>query len=326
MRYLFSNCLGVFAFDEDFNIVERTDISEADADSVSKGQWIDAEKKHAQGQSKELFFIGFKESKIEGIKITQDSVKLTKALDCFRKKEFLHPIYEKNLVRTKKRIRDSVKEDLLLMQAISNVEELDKAANIMSKRLREWYELYNPEYSRSVADHHVFVKNVIANTKEDLLKKIGLEKDKCMGADFSEEDYKPIKELAKKIESVFALRDEQVQYIENLTEKYCPNVKKEAGALIAAKLISLAGSFKKLAELPSSTVQLLGAEKALFRHMRTGAKPPKYGVIMQHPSISNAERMDKGKAARHLSQKITMAARIDYFRKNENIDIVEIKE
>ncbi|MDP2749817.1 MAG: hypothetical protein Q8O89_03220 [Nanoarchaeota archaeon] len=320
--YVFSNCLGVFVFDESFKVVDKTDISPKDFDAISKSKWIETEKnfleKLAKQKDSKIFFAGFKSEKIENVEITYESDKLTNILKHFKSREFFTKFYDVNLLQTKLKVKESVKEDLLLIQSIHNIEELDKAANILSKRLREWYELYNPEFSRSIADHRLFVRNVIANTKEDLLKKINLPKEKSMGADLANDDYAPIKSLATEIETLFTLRDTQVVYVEQLTEKYCPNLKIEAGALIAAKLISLAGSFKKLAQLPSSTIQLLGAEKALFRHMKTGAKPPKYGILMQHPAVANAEKAEKGKAARHLAQKIAVGARRDYFGKLEN--------
>ncbi len=331
--YVFSNCIGISLFDENFKVIETIGISETDAVKISEGKWLDSEKeiienliekakKHLNhsgvAAEPEIYFIGFKNEKLEGVTITHEQKKLENALKHFKNKSFFSQFYDINLLQTKIRIRESVKEDLLLMQAISNIEDLDRIANVLSKRMREWYELYNPEYSRSVADHRALARNIISNTKEELLKKIKLSEEKSMGAELENEDYLPIKNLAKEIESIYSLRDEQVAYVENLTGKYCPHAKETAGALITAKLISLAGSFKKLAELPSSTIQLLGAEKALFRHMKTGAKPPKYGILMQHPAVANADKMERGRAARHLAQKIAIAVRTDYFSKKEN--------
>ena len=95
-------------------------------------------------------------------------------------------------------------------------------------------------------------------------------------------------------------------------ENICPELQKAATSLIGARLLNLAGSLKHLAEIPSSTIQVLGAERALFRHLKTGAKAPKFGVIFAHQSITEAE--EKGKAARHLASKIWIAAKKDYFR------------
>ena len=92
----------------------------------------------------------------------------------------------------------------------------------------------------------------------------------------------------------------------------CPRLQTLATTLIGAQLIEHAGSLKHLAELPSSTIQVLGAEKALFRHLKTGSKPPKFGVIFAHPSITDSQ--ERGKAARRLAGKISIAVKQDYFK------------
>ena len=96
--------------------------------------------------------------------------------------------------------------------------------------------------------------------------------------------------------------------------KYCPNLLELAGATIAARLIELGKGLKHLALLPASTVQLLGAEKALFRHLKTGSRSPKYGVIINHPLIQKAPRDKRGKAARMLADKLSLCARLDFFK------------
>jgi nucleolar protein 56 len=96
-------------------------------------------------------------------------------------------------------------------------------------------------------------------------------------------------------------------------DELCPNIKAVCGTLLAAKLIEHAGSLKRLSEMPASTIQILGAEKALFRHMKTGAKPPRHGIIINHPLIAKASEKMHGKVARGLSDKISIASKIDYF-------------
>lgn len=93
--------------------------------------------------------------------------------------------------------------------------------------------------------------------------------------------------------------------------KRCPHLTSVAGHVVGARLISAAGSLEKLSRMPSSKIQVLGAEKALFRHLKTGSNPPKYGMIYFHDSVVNAE--DKGRAARHLAGKIAIASRQDFY-------------
>ena len=135
-----------------------------------------------------------------------------------------------------------------------------------------------------------------------------------MGGDLSKEDIKPFMDLAKKIKEMYEFKQMQTEYLEKVMKEYCPNISAVAGESIGAKLLALAGSLKRLAFFPASTVQLLGAEKSLFRHLRTGARPPRHGVIVQHPLVASASQKDHGKRARALADKISLAAKIDYFK------------
>jgi nucleolar protein 56 len=93
-----------------------------------------------------------------------------------------------------------------------------------------------------------------------------------------------------------------------------PNVNAVCGSVIGARLIASAGGLRRLAEFPSSTVQILGAEKALFAHLKKGVKPPKYGVLFQHPAVHSAPFDKRGKIARKIASKTSSAAKIDYFK------------
>jgi len=135
-----------------------------------------------------------------------------------------------------------------------------------------------------------------------------------MGSDLKKLDVKEIFLLAHEVNSLFALRQKHEDYLEKKMKVFCPNIISIAGVPIGAKLLELAGSLKRLAILPSSTIQLLGAEKALFRHIRTGAKSPKHGVIIQHHLLAQTQKKNRGKMARALADKIAIAAKIDYFK------------
>ncbi len=223
--------------------------------------------------------------------------------------------YKMNLGETKRKIRESVKEDSLLMQAINSIDELSRIGNIAVKRLREWYELYNPEFSKSCADNERFVSEILKKPKRELLQGISVREEDSMGANIPKDDVDKILELASFVDYSFKLRKKEEQYVEDLMKKIAPNISAVAGPLIGAKLIAASGSLKRLSELPASTVQLLGAERALFRHLRNKAnRPPRHGLIVQHPLIGSAAQKDHGKVARALADKISIAAKVDYFR------------
>jgi nucleolar protein 56 len=223
-----------------------------------------------------------------------------------RTQEFIDKYYYANLKQTKQQLKDSVKTDNFICQTIANIDEIDKAANLLSKRLREWYELENPEQSYEVGDHYRLAELIVSG---NTTKQPG-----SMGADLNEKDHGEIKLLAQRIVDLYVLRREHETYLETTMLELCPNIHAVAGTLVGAKLIGQAGSLKRLAELTASTVQLLGAEKALFRHMVTGARAPKHGIILQHPILQRAKATDRGKIARGLADKIAMAAKIDYFK------------
>lgn len=223
--------------------------------------------------------------------------------------------FENSIRETKRKLRESVKDDWLIMQAVGSIGELDRAANLLVKRLREWYELYNPEFSKSLADHGKFVELILKRGKSELLKEVKVRKEDSMGADFSEENLKPIMDLARAISELYKLRASHEKHLEQLMNETAPNVAAVAGHLTGAKLIALAGSLKGLAEMPASKIQVLGAERAMFRHLKDKrSRPPKYGVLHEHPLISAARKQDHGKVARGLADKTAIASRVDFFK------------
>ncbi len=221
-------------------------------------------------------------------------------------------IREKAFEITRKKLREAVTKDQIIIQTITTIEELERTGNSLSKKLREWYELYSPEFSAKIKDHETFAKLIIKKNREEQLKEI--KEEKTIGADMKEEDIKEIKKLAEEIRRIYELKEEYEEYLDKTLEEHAPNTKAIAGKTITAKLIREAGSLKKLATIQASTIQMYGAEKALFRHLKTGAKPPKYGYIINHPLITGAEKKEKGKIARALADKISIAARVDYFK------------
>lgn len=230
---------------------------------------------------------------------------LSRILEFFKNKGFFDDFYKKNMLLTKKGIKGSVSDDLLIIQTINNIDESDKIINTLVKRLREWYEFYNPELSKKTHDNKNFSESVIDEKKQ---------KD-SFGADLSKENLEPILNLSKEINSLYNFKDIQSKYLENLMKRLCPNMIAITGIPIGAKLLEHAGSLKKLAEMPASTIQLLGAERALFRHIKNKKNlPPKYGVLHEHPLISQAKKKEHGKIARALADKISIAIKVDYFK------------
>jgi nucleolar protein 56 len=120
-----------------------------------------------------------------------------------------------------------------------------------------------------------------------------------------------VRSWANTVLSLYALREDVEKYTDALAVRICPNMSHLAGPALAAKLVAKAGSLHKLATFPASTVQVIGAEKALFKHLKAGSKPPKHGVIFQHPLISTSPKKVRGKIARALAGKLSIAAKAD---------------
>ncbi|MCD6263824.1 C/D box methylation guide ribonucleoprotein complex aNOP56 subunit, partial [Candidatus Bathyarchaeota archaeon] len=136
---------------------------------------------------------------------------------------------------------------------------------------------------------------------------------RSLGAPLRSGDLEMIRGVCREILSLYDLRRRVSDYLASITQEVAPNTVEVAGPLLTAKLIAKAGGLTKLAMMSSSKIQVLGAEKAMFRAIRTGSRPPKHGLIFQHPLIHSAPRRHRGKIARVLAGKLAMAARADAF-------------
>ena len=220
------------------------------------------------------------------------------------------------------------KRDLVISQAIQTLDDLDKTVNLFMGRLREWYGIHFPELDRLIEKHETYARLVMKlgyreNFSFEALEKESLPKDKAentaqaaeksMGAEMAEQDLAEIQALSKNVLELYELRKNMENYLDKTMEEVAPNTRAIAGSLLGARLIAIVGSLQNLAMKPASTIQVLGAEKALFRSLKTGARPPKHGLIFQHALLHDAKRWQRGKIARVLAGKLAIAARTDAF-------------
>ena len=226
--------------------------------------------------------------------------------------------------------RAQSERSVIVTQAAQLLNELDKTLNVLSNKLREWYGVHFPELSRHVDGHRTYAQLINdfgdrADIEEGRLKELGLGRQSAsiissakdsMGAVVSPEDIVEMRRLAEHLLSLYDYRPEVESYLASTATEVAPNLSEVAGPVLAAKLIEKAGSLKKLAMMPSGTIQLLGAEKALFRSKKTGSKPPKHGLIFQHPYVHSKPRKLRGRSARNLAAKLAWAARADVFSGN----------
>jgi nucleolar protein 56 len=196
-------------------------------------------------------------------------------------------------------------------------------------RLREWYGVHYPELDRLVEKHETYARLVQnlgtrdnftleALEKEDLPKnkteQISRIAESSMGADLNETDLAQIQALSRNVLELYRLREGMEAYLDKTMDEVAPNTKIIVGALLGARLIAIAGGLQNLSRRPASTMQVLGAEKALFRSIKTGARPPKHGLIFQHTLVHDAKKWQRGKIARAIAGKLAIAVRIDAFQ------------
>jgi nucleolar protein 56 len=212
--------------------------------------------------------------------------------------------------------------DKFIAQAIDGLEELTKTANLLTERLTEWYGLHYPELTESATQKEL-VELVAAHGSRTKIEEATGKKVESFGTPLSDSDELALKRWASMVKDVLEARQEMEGYITRRMEELAPNLSAVIGPLLAARLVALTGGMQRLGKLPSSTIQLLGAEKALFQYMMEGGRPPKHGVLFQHPLIHRAPMWQRGKMARALAASASLAARADAFGKNDIAESVK---
>jgi nucleolar protein 56 len=310
--------IGCFGADEKGNILHyikfpKTPSLVADKIHASKlgkiQEEIDLEKKLRKKGFKDITKsdIGSVKGNLRNLAIEKKFVKNQTELNRF--------ISKVNIELAKRGIKKAMGRDNLIIQVNGAIEELEKSINILVERLREWYGLHFPEMDRIVEKHENYAQIIskFGSRKNIEHPELSHFREKSMGADLKKLDVAIIQDFAKNILSLYALHKELSKYLDSLLSEVAPNTKEVAGPVLAAKLISISGGLEKLARMPSSTIQLLGAEKALFRHLHGKGRSPKHGVIIMHPYVQKAPIKHKGKIARLISSKLSIAAKMDFY-------------
>lgn len=218
------------------------------------------------------------------------------------------------------------KVDTMVIQAVGLLDELDKEINTYAMRVKEWYGWHFPEMQGIVNDNAQYAKVVLAagfrsNFKdtdmssifddETMEKSLKEAAEVSMGTEIADLDVINIQALAEQVLSMTEYRVQLFEYLKNRMNAIAPNLTILVGELVGARLISHAGSLMNLAKQPASTVQILGAEKALFRALKTKHDTPKYGLIYHASLIGQAAPKNKGKISRVLAAKASLATRVD---------------
>ncbi|CAL8090695.1 unnamed protein product [Calicophoron daubneyi] len=222
------------------------------------------------------------------------------------------------------------RNDNMIIQSINLLDQLDKDINVFCMRIKEWFSYHFPELVKIVPDNVAFINviNIIRTREgatEENLEALEAATDGeraqsiidaaklSFGFDITEEDAENLSSFTAKIMLLVDRRKRLQDYLASKLSEIAPNLSTVAGERVSARLISHAGSLMNLAKFPASTIQVLGAEKALFRALRHRGKTPKYGLIYHSPFITRASRENKGRISRLLAAKCAIACRVDCF-------------
>ena len=227
--------------------------------------------------------------------------------------------------------------DLHIIQGINTLDDTDKIINGMSSRLREWYGLHFPELDNIIDSINGYAQIVVAGKRESLTEEVfvnagfpdskvqmlSLVKEKSRGGDITEKNLQNVQNLARNILELFDLRNGLEKEVDEQMNEVAPNLSAVLGTTVGARILAKAGSLQKMATMPASTIQVLGAEKALFRALKTGSNPPKHGLLFQHAVVHAAPRWQRGKIARAIAAKAAIASRVDVHGAGLNTTLLE---
>ncbi len=205
--------------------------------------------------------------------------------------EYDRMLHEVNIRIVREQLARSVTPERQISAAIEAIDDIDRTGNILAERLKEWYMLNFNETDlkgSELARHVLEIKE-------------------------QKPESRTIQSLASGLLRLYEARISIEEYLEDSMHKLAPNLTSIAGYILGARLLSVAGSLERLASMPSSRVQVLGANNALFKHLKGKATSPKHGLIFRHPYVNTAPKWQRGKIARALAAKISLASRYDCY-------------
>jgi len=314
MHYLAINPIGLFVFNEKnelvkFKYFDKNPEEVAKKLEKFKNKESFPELKEIEKEFKDLI-IKQPNKATEYLRENFRKIVLENFKDEIELNQFLNSVL---IAKTKLKISKMERRDKLIIQTVSSLNDLEKILNTMSERLREWHGLHYPELD--VKDHEKFAELIAEHGNRSNFKDF----ETSMGMELKEDDVKILQDYAKQLRELYDLRKEIEKYLEKIVPEEMPNLNALLGSTLAARLLALAGSLEKLAKMPSSSIQLLGAEKSLFKFLRGRERdrPPRFGLLYLHSDVTGAKRELQGKIARVLSSKLTLAARADFYTKKD---------
>lgn len=222
-------------------------------------------------------------------------------------------IRKKALDRTKEDLKQSADRDQYLVKAAKFLDQLNEDIKPDMERLRDWYSLHFPELEEELGDDEELIEILQRGVHRDELEPFQEMAENSTGSPMTEKDQEMLEKTVDLLSDKYKLREELEEYICETAKEEMPNLSKLLGPLLATKLVGIQGSLESLAKQPASTIQMLGAEKALFRYLHGEGTPPKHGVLFEHNFVNSLPEDTRGKMARFMANKAAMAARLDNY-------------
>jgi len=216
--------------------------------------------------------------------------------------DYISYLRDVSIQTVRKQLSACMTEDKKVIHAVEALDDLNETINHLTERLTEWYGAYYPELNLPGEAYVRFVSELPESASQSL-----------MGAPATEEDLRLLQNFAADILSLYERKNSVEVFIHDKMKQTAPNISQVAGVVLGARLLSMAGGLKKLASLSSGSIQVMGAEKAMVKHLRSNAPSPKHGIIFSHPVLNTAPLRLRGKIARTFSAAISLAARTDYY-------------
>jgi nucleolar protein 56 len=221
-------------------------------------------------------------------------------------------IVDQALDQTKEELSEQDSEKHLI-KAVKTLEVVEGSINEKEERFRDWYSLHFPELVDEIRDIGQLAKILDDSVQRDDLEAFSEMAESSNGSEMGEKQKEIIETVLEDLNSNLELRDKLESYIKSSVKEEMPNLSKLLDPIIAAQILAQAGGLDELAKMPASTVQMLGAEKALFRYLRGNGTPPKHGILFEHEFVRPLPSNPRGKMARFLANKTVMAARLDNY-------------
>ena len=220
----------------------------------------------------------------------------------------LQTLRKELMEETRKKLKKSIGEEAVLFQEYHALDELSKTINKLSVKLTEWFSSYVPEITKLETQEEI-LKLILLKDKRTIINELG-EKE-TIGSE-TKKGYEEALELAEHIKGLIGYKEKLEGKISELTKEIAPHTCEVVNPIVLAHLLTKVGGLSKLARMPSTAIQLIGAEKALFRHLRDKKNnPPKYGLLSG--AVDAKDNKEKAKKTKQLASKIAIAARRDYY-------------